>query len=254
MSPFLRNIALDLSGAPRHKFPFNVPSFSKGVNLRLTKPVTFIVGANGSGKSTFLETVAAKCGFNSQGGNRNHNMYEWEEATPLEEAMKLSWQPKITGGFFLRAETFFNFGSYIDGVNNEGLILHEGRQSVHEQSHGEFFLSLFQNRFENGLFILDEPEAALSPISQLAFLSMLHEHEKAGAGQFLIATHSPILICYPGATVYGVSDDGFAEMDYRETEHYRITKNFLDNPEQYLRHLFGDGDADRDGHSTEEGW
>ena len=144
--------------------------------------------------------------------------------------------PKMTEGFFMRAESFYNFASYLDGVSN---CMAYGGKSLHHQSHGESFLALFQNRFEHGLYILDEPEAALSPQRQLAFLRIIRELETPRHAQFLIATHSPILLAYPGATLYQFEEDGIREIAYRETDHYLVTKEFLNNPERTQQVLSG---------------
>jgi len=141
----------------------------------------------------------------------------------------------------LRSETYFNFGTYIDGIGPHGLNWAPDRASIHDQSHGESFLSFFRNRVGQGIYILDEPEAALSAVSQMAFLSLMHQLARSGNAQFLIATHSPMLICYPEAQVYGFSERGLAEVDYRETEQYTLTRSFLENPERYFRQLFEEG-------------
>ena len=139
----------------------------------------------------------------------------------------------------MRAESFFNFASYIDelAVDSPRIYNAYGGRSLHEQSHGESFLSLFSNQFEAGIYILDEPEAALSPARILAFMAVIHQLEQSGRAQFLIATHSPMLICYPGATIYQFDDEGVRETRYEDTEHFYLTKSFLDNPAVYLRHL-----------------
>ena len=140
----------------------------------------------------------------------------------------------------MRSESFFNFASYIDELaKDDGRILQAyGGKSLHEQSHGESFLSLFSNQFERGIYILDEPEAALSPNRILTFMSLINQLEKSGKAQFLIATHSPMLLCYPQANIFSFSDDGLDTVAYQDTEHYRLTKNFLANPGAYLRFLF----------------
>lgn len=154
----------------------------------------------------------------------------------LADSICLSWLPKVTSGFFMRAESFFNLANYVDEL---GFAYAYGGKSLHEQSHGEAFLSLFTNRFgEQGIYILDEPEAALSPSRQLAFLALLHEFEKTERTQFIIATHSPILLSYPGANLLSMDGGTIHEINYRETEHYTITKEFLDSPERYFKHLF----------------
>ena len=222
----------------------NISSLNKGLRLKLTKNVTFLVGENGSGKSTLLEGVAEQCGFGLRGGNRNHNLNTGYRFAGYESALagllQLSWTPKrISEGFFMRAESFFNFASYINelAVDDNRILRAYGGRSLHEQSHGESFLSLFNNQFEAGIYILDEPEAALSPSRILAFIAVINQLEQSGRAQFLIATHSPMLICYPGAAIYQFDEEGVTETTYQDTEHYRLTKSFLDNPAAYLRHL-----------------
>ena len=161
------------------------------------------------------------------------------DRSELAKALRLSWLPKMTEGFFMRAESFYNFASYLDGVSDFRAY---GGKSLHNQSHGESFLALFQNRFEHGLYILDEPEAALSPQRQLAFMRIIHDLATPRHAQFLIATHSPILLAYPGATLYLFEDDGIREVAYRETDHYLLMKDFLSNPERMLGHLFSEDD------------
>jgi predicted ATPase len=227
----------------------NIPSLSNGLRLELKTNVTFFVGENGSGKSTLLEGIAEQCGFSLRGGNRNHNLntghrFEGYES-PLAQLIGLGWSPKrINEGFFMRAESFFNFASYIDEMIDDNdprdsrrLLQAYGGRKLHEQSHGESFLSLFNNQFESGIYILDEPEAALSPARILAFMSVINELDKSGRAQFVIATHSPMLLCYPGATIYQFDDSGLHETTYENTEHFALTKSFLNNPGAYLRHL-----------------
>jgi predicted ATPase len=243
--PFLSRISLP----PLHDGSYlqNIPSLNNGLQLSLTKNVTFFVGENGSGKSTLLEGIAEQCGFNLRGGNRNHNLNTGHRFEGYESAvtqyLQLSWNPRrINNGFFMRAESFFSFASYIDemmGEAKDGYKVLEayGGRKLHEQSHGESFLSLFNNQFDNGIYILDEPEAALSPARILAFLSVIHELEQSGRAQFIIATHSPMLICYPDATIYQFDENGVQETNYEDTEHFTLTKSFLNNPAAYLRHL-----------------
>jgi len=235
--PFLRAVRLR-PGAQIDPslFPFSIPAFSAGLNLELEKKVTFLVGENGTGKSTLLEAIASACGFPLQGGARDHAGSGSEEAPPLAAALQLAWMPKVSEGFFFRAESFYNFAEYIDAVGNQGRYGGEAR--LHAQSHGESFLALFQNRFREGLFILDEPEAALSPQRQLAFLRVLHELEHEQRSQFLIATHAPILLHYPGAAVLSMDGDSIEPIKPEETEHVRLTRDFLAHPEVYLRSLF----------------
>lgn len=224
-------------------YPFNVPAFRDGIDIELNRNVTFFVGENGSGKSTLLEALAEICGFNPEGGSRDHYREAFEDRSEFARALRLSWLPKTTDGFFMRAESFYNFASYLDEVSN---LRAYGGRSLHAQSHGESFLALFNNRFEQGLYILDEPEAALSPQRQLSFLRIIHELEAPGHAQFLIATHSPILLAYPGAVLYSLSNEGISQINYRDTEHYLVTKNFLNVPERYFKHLFSESSTDED--------
>src|SRR5688500_391447 len=192
-APFLHRIASLPEKFDPAKYPFNIRAFSRGIDLALRSNVTFFVGENGSGKSTLLEAIAECCGFNPEGGSRDHHRAVFADRSRLAQSLRLSWRPKVTEGFFMRAESFYNFATYIDQVSN----LHAyGGKSLHEQSHGESFLSLFTNRFEQGLYLLDEPEAALSPQRQLSFLRIVHDLAAPGQAQFVIATHSPILLSY----------------------------------------------------------
>jgi len=238
-APFLRRITSDYSGFGLRQYPFNIPALAPGIDLPFTTRVTFLVGENGSGKSTFLEAIAECCGFNPEGGSRDHHRESFADRSELAQSLRLSWLPKVTEGFFMRAESFLNFASYLDEVSD---LRAYGGKSLHGQSHGESFLALFSNRFEQGLYILDEPEAALSPQRQLAFLKIIHDLEATGHAQFIIATHSPILLSYPGARLLAFDDDGIDETRCEDTEHFQITRDFLNAPERYLNHLFGDDD------------
>lgn len=233
--PFLRGVnSLDEKWDPSG-YPFNVKAFSRGIHLELRSRVTFFVGENGSGKSTLLEGIAECCGFNPEGGSRDHHYATFADRSPLAQALRLSWLPKVTEGFFLRAESFYNFATYIEQVSN---LLPYGGKSLHEQSHGESFLALFVNRFEQGIYILDEPEAALSPLRQLSFLRIIHELERSNHAQFLISTHSPIILGYPGAVLFSLDGESIEETTYEETQHYQLTRDFLNCPERYFKSLF----------------
>jgi predicted ATPase len=236
-APFLRGVVTQPECVIPDKHPFNIPAFRKGIDLRFETNVTLFVGENGSGKSTLLEAIATCCGFGLTGGNRDHSFHAEDQRTALGRALRLSWLPKVTEGFFMRAESFFNFATYLDQVSS---LRAYGGKSLHAQSHGESFMSLFVHRFEQGVYILDEPEAALSPARQLSFLRVLHDLEKPGHAQFLISTHSPILLAYPGATLLSLDGDSINKVKYEETEHYQITRDFLACPERFLKHLFTD--------------
>jgi predicted ATPase len=240
-APFLRRVISLSEKFDPTAYPFNVRAFSRGIDLAFNTNVTFFVGENGAGKSTLLEAIAECCEFSPEGGNRDHYRTTFTERSALAQALRLSWSQRTSEGFFMRAESFYNFATYLDEVSN---LRAYGGKSLHQQSHGESFLALFTNRFEQGLYLLDEPEAALSPQRQLSFLSIIHELEKPGHAQFIIATHSPIILSYPGAVLFNFDGDGIEPIDYQDTEHYRVTRDFLNAPERYFRHLF---DASGDG-------
>jgi predicted ATPase len=235
-APFLKRVETLSERIDRDRYPFNIRAFSPGIDVTFRSEVTFFVGENGSGKSTLLEALAECCGFNAEGGSRDHHRATFADRSPMAQALRLSWLPKVTEGFFMRAESFYNFASYIEEVSD---LRAYGGKSLHEQSHGESFIALFTNRFEQGLYILDEPEAALSPQRQLTFLKIIHDLATPGHAQFLIATHSPILLSYPGAVLFSLDDDTIREVSYRETQHFLITRDFLNSPERFFKHLFG---------------
>ena len=234
-APFLRRITLLPEKVDPSRHPFDVAALRE-LDLELRSKVTFFVGENGSGKSTLLEAVAQCCGFNVQGGGRDHRAQTVDNRGDLASALRLSWVPKVTEGFFMRAESFFNFASYIDHVSN---LKRYGGRRLHEQSHGESFLALFANRFDRGIYVLDEPEAALSPRRQLELLQRIHRLILDGS-QFVIATHSPMLMAYPGALIYTLSKQGITRTSYRETDHYRLTRQFLEEPEATLDEALSD--------------
>ncbi|MDD3168369.1 MAG: AAA family ATPase [Eubacteriales bacterium] len=211
--------------------------------LEMKKPVTFFIGENGTGKSTLLEAIAVEYGFNPEGGTRNFNFTSRATHSNLNRyitVVKGIRRPK--DGFFLRAESFYNVATEVDRLEQEGavsLVDSYGGRSLHEQSHGESFMSLILNRFwGDGVYILDEPEAALSPSRQMALLCRIHELVKQGS-QFIIATHSPILMSYPDADIYLADHDRKITLtEYKETEHYKLTRDFINHPEQMLTYLF----------------
>lgn len=209
----------------------------------LDSPVTFLVGENGSGKSTLLEAIAVACGFNAEGGTRNFTFSTRATHSELGEYITVARRRYPRDGFFLRAESFYNVATNIDEMDEDfsygpKVIESYGGVSLHHQSHGESFLALVQNRFGgNGLYLLDEPEAALSPTRQLTLLGEMHQLAERDS-QFIVATHSPILMAYPGARIYQLSEDGIEPVQYQETEHYQLTRRFLEDPERMLRYLF----------------
>ncbi|WP_439622747.1 AAA family ATPase [Gemmata sp.] len=244
------------------RYPFNLPAVRGLTRLQFHPKVTFLVGENGSGKSTLLEAVAVECGLNPEGGSRNFNFATRASHSALGDAVRLAKAPNHPGdSYFLRAESYFNVATeieYLDrefkksGLRGEPLIKAYGGVSLHEQSHGESFFALFQNRFgDNGLYLLDEPEAALSPKRQLQFLALLHGYVRRG-GQFVIATHSPIILAYPDALIYQLDASGVREVAYTDTEHYLLTRGFLSNPQRSLDALLTDEPKTDAPHSSEE--
>jgi len=242
-SPFLTGVDLREDRRQPDVYPFTIPLLARDFACEFATPVTFLVGENGSGKSTLLEALAWAVGFGAQGGSRDNSFAEGADGHALGRALRLRWKQKVADGFFLRAETFFNFATYLEEVGSTFRAY--GGESLHRQSHGEAFLSLFQHRFEDGIYLLDEPEAALSPQRQLAFLSVLHDLASRRIAQFIIATHSPMLLTLPGATVLSIEDGTMRSVAYQETEHFQLTRDFLNAPERFHRHLFArDDEAD----------
>lgn len=234
MSVFLSRVFSLPEFADPAAFPWTLPVFARGVDVEFKTPVTFFIGENGSGKSTLLESIAEKAGFHLGGGNRNHrDRYAHHQTeSAMASALRAQWRNKVYEGFFLRAESFYNFATYFDDNGSRRM-----GGKLHNRSHGEAFLALFNDYFERGLFLLDEPEAALSPMRQLTLLARMYELAESGEGQFIVATHSPILMAYPGAKILSFDGGEMHPVEYKETEHYRITRNFLECPERFLRHL-----------------
>ena len=219
-----------------------VRHLAQGNPLVFRAPVTFLAGENGTGKSTLLEAIAVAWGFNPEGGTRNFRFSTSASHSSLGISLTLTKRGCPGDGFFLRAESFYNVATNIDqmdeGPSFGGRIIDSyGGVSLHRRSHGESFLSLVQNRFGgHGLYLLDEPEAALSPTRLLSLLALI-DNLVRDASQLIIATHSPILMAYPGAEILQLSEDGIQSVPYRETDHYQITRRFLEDPDRMLRHL-----------------
>lgn len=263
--PFLQSLSIDTDQT--RPFPFNVPAVRFAKNINLQSAVTVLVGDNGSGKSTLLETLALACDLPLIGGRIGPHP-GFAAARTLKPFLKLDWGRELRSGFFFRAEDFSDFINAVDrekqkirgdlreleGQVDERIIqqlmesesmnrtLRQIRQDygddMQQYSHGESYLKIIQTRIgKKGIYLLDEPEAALSPLKQLSLIGFVLDVLKEGRSQFVMATHSPILMGIPGARLYEIGEEEMREVAYTETEHYRITKTFLDRPETYLRHL-----------------
>jgi predicted ATPase len=253
---------------PAAGFPFNVSVLQSLSEIRFTSPVTFFVGENGSGKSTLIEAVACAAGSIAVGSDNTGTDRTLESVRKFAESLKLTWSKRTRRGFFLRAEDFFGYAKRMNGIREEleqavkdveehyksrsvaaqvlakkpylgqlGEIRQKYGEGLDSYSHGESFLALFQARFvPNGLYLLDEPEAPLSPVRQLAFLASLKDMVQQN-GQFVIATHSPILMAFPDASILSFDGGRIREVAYEDLEHVTLTRAFLNNPQAYLKHL-----------------
>lgn len=229
-------------GWDESRYPFNLPVVRRTHAIRFHPKVTFLVGENGSGKSTLIEALAVAWGFNPEGGSRNFNFATRPSHSELHEFIRpVRSTLHRHDGFFLRAESFFNAASYVEEIGVGGY----GERALHEQSHGESFFALIENRFRgDGLYILDEPEAALSPNRQLSFLTRMHDLVRARS-QFIIATHSPIILAYPDAVIYRAGEHGLEQVEYDDVENVSLTKSFLNRRQTFLDILLADEDAPR---------
>src|SRR5260221_9340669 len=240
-APFLRRIAEIEARREDGRFPFTLPFMRRGgFELEFANPVTFFVGENGTGKSSLLEAIARKAGFNARGGSRDNYYGGDSDESGLAAALTLSWLPKVGKGFFFRAESFFNFIPYVEQAYREDPFSGAppwGERSLNERSHREAFLSFFQARLgshERCLYLLDEPEAALSPERQLEFMAMLEEQRATGQVQYIIATHSPLLMAFPGADLLHFSYRGLHRTTLDLTPHFRIYRDFCREPQAFL--------------------
>lgn len=245
---YISSIELDREGLENAYLPAgeeyvrSLPVVRQLGRLELSE-VTFFVGENGTGKSTLIEAIALCCGFNAEGGSKNFSFSTRSSHSELYKFLNLSrTNRRPRDGYFLRAESFFNVATELESLDAQPaaspkLIEGYGGRSLHEMSHGESFFSLMMNRFfGNGLYILDEPEAALSPSRVMAMLTLMRDLCERDS-QFIISTHSPILLAYPGARIYELSDSAINEVSYRETSTYRTMKQFLDQPERMAKYL-----------------
>lgn len=214
------------------RFPFNVPAIRSTKSVDLSAPVTFFVGDNGSGKSTLLEAIVIAAGVNPEGGTRNLQFSNRPTESSLHERLELRWRTRQRWAFFLRAETFFDMATAYEGADEGGF---------HERSHGQQFIHAANEKLQpGGLHLMDEPEAALSVTGQLSMLRRIHDVQ-IDHGQFIIATHSPILLAYPEAVIYEFTEGGISRVEYEEAQPVTLTKSFLEAPERFFSHLFEDG-------------
>jgi predicted ATPase len=222
-------------------YPFNIPAVRDMENIEFHPNVTFFVGENGSGKSTVMEAIAVALGFGAEGGTMNVQFKTAESTSSLHEVLRLArGTPKPRDGYFLRAESFFNVATYMDEMQ---YLDSYGGKSLHQQSHGESFMAVLLNKLKgDGIYFLDEPEAALSPSRQLAALSAIHQLV-GKSSQFVIATHSPILLSYPDAKIMRFDSTGISEVAYEDTDHFNVTRDFLNNYPRRLEQLLEDDDS-----------
>jgi len=240
---FISELLIDTRGRNSNEYPYNLDVLRNLNKLDLDEKVTFIVGENGSGKSTLIEAAAIAYGFNPEGGSINFKFSTRNSSSVLHESVEFRRtlvRPK--DGYFLRAESFYNVATNIEEMDaipaaSRKIAESYGEKPLHEQSHGESFLSLFLNRFRgNGLYILDEPEAALSSQRQLTFLARLHDLVEQNS-QFIIATHSPIVLSYPNATIYEIGEEGLRKVAYEDTEQFRFMELFVRNYRGILKQI-----------------
>lgn len=241
--PYLRRVWMrdpapdaDKPAVDRETYPFNIPLFGDpAFEIRFERPVTILVGENGSGKSTLLEAIAVLAGFSEGGGGYGHMAVERSEISGsdgglLAEALRAAWLPRIGRGFFFRAETFFTLARYIDQAAFDA---NAGRPDYLSWSHGEGFLGFFEDRADQqGIYIFDEPESALSPSRQFDFLKLLRRIQRANNSQVIMATHSPILMALPDADLWQITPQGIAPTRLEDTSHYRLYREFIQYPHE----------------------
>lgn len=231
---FIRGVKIEYTD-PK-EYPFSIPAIKHLESVNFSRPVTFFVGENGTGKSTIIEAIAVAAGFNAEGGTKNYSFSSQDTTSSLKDTITLiRGYKREKYGYFLRAESFYTTANYAEYGTFGGPLLFDGKR-IHEQSHGEAFMSIIDT-FRPGLFIFDEPESALSPQRQLELMKRIHTLVNRGS-QFIIATHSPILLTYPGATIYQLSPQGIEQVRYQSTDHFRVTRDFLNDPSYYVNELF----------------
>lgn len=241
-APYLKRLWLDASrvGDPK-AYPFCLPFLQNEFELSFDRPITIIVGENGTGKSTLLEGIAALAGFDEAGGGKGYRPVDHSRALEvmggeLSSALRASWLPKITGnGWFFRAESFFTVARYLDEAGRDAFSGAPPPDFL-SHSHGEGFLRFFEERCQKqGIFIFDEPESALSPSRQIEFLKLMRMMEASNICQVIMATHSPMLMAYPGATLLGLTKHGLDPITVEQTDHYKLMREFCDDPAGFVQ-------------------
>jgi predicted ATPase len=234
----LLNVSIHSDDYPTDRFyPFNLPILRQPVELRFRKPIVFFVGENGSGKSTLLEAITKKCGVYMWHKPKRHIAHYNPYETKLSDYITVTWANGGVPGSLFRAETFHDFADFLDDVAlcDPGRLKYHGGRILNTLSHGEGILSYFSTRYHiKGIYFLDEPEASLSPASQVKFLKVLQKVEAAGHAQFIIATHSPILLAYPGAQIFSFDSSSIQEVAYEDTAHYKLYKRFFSDRKTFL--------------------
>lgn len=240
-SPFLTSVSVIDEKIIDGVFPFTLPLFGRGdFQFDIIDPITVVAGENGTGKSTLLEAIAFQCGFPLGGGNQNHFYATEQGRSELAAALRLSWRLKKSQGFFIRAESFFNLSTYIDDLakSEPGLIDAYGGISLHNASHGEAFMAFFENRMKpGGIYLLDEPEAALSPSRQIEFIKLLMSITAERESQVIIATHSPLLMALARDRILYLTGDAAQLVSLEHTPHYQIIKDFMGDHHEFMESI-----------------
>ncbi|MBY3363893.1 AAA family ATPase [Rhizobium laguerreae] len=236
-APYLKRPWVREDAALSEQYPFNLPWLDKDFALDFATPVTIIVGENGTGKSTLIEAVAALCGFDEAGGGKGYMPVDHSRAVDrsgalLASALRAAWLPKVTAGWFFRAESFFSVARFLDEAARDA---NAAPPDFLSWSHGEGFVRFFEERMsKQGIYLLDEPESALSPKRQLELLRLLHAIQRSANAQIIMATHSPILMAVPGARLLEITRGGLAEIELRDTRHFKLYRDFTLNPDDFV--------------------
>jgi len=245
-APFLKRLWLDQTQDLPDRYPFNLPWLTRDFELGFTTPVTIIVGENGTGKSTLVEAIAALCGYDEAGGGKGYRPIDHAGAVDrsgaeLADAMQAAWLPRITNGWFFKAESFFSVARYLDSA---AIAAHAAPPDFLSWSHGEGFVRFFEERLQRqGIYFLDEPESALSPRRQLELLRLLHSIQQSASAQIIMATHSPILMAVPGASLLEITRGGLSATRLIETQHFRLYQDFTADPDDFIARALRDDDS-----------